>query len=71
MSFACYTFILPYTLLIKYCKELRFSSNLIENAKLLKSQDNLEFLTELFKLEIQNRELKRKNAGHVLDMLFQ
>ena len=49
-------------LLIKYCKELRFSSNLIENAKLLKSQDNLEFLTELFKLEIQNRELKRKNA---------
>ena len=58
-------------LLIKYCKELRFSSNLIENAKLLKSQDNLEFLTELFKLEIQNRELKRKNAGHVLDMLFQ
>ena len=62
MSFACYTFILPYTLLIKYCKELRFSSNLIENAKLLKSQDNLEFLTELFKLEIQNRELKRKNT---------
>ncbi len=49
-------------LLIQYCKELRFSSNLIENAKLLKCEDNLEFLTELFKLELQNREIKRKNA---------
>ena len=49
-------------LLIQYCKELRFSSNLIENAKLLKCEDNLEFLTELFKLEVQNREIKRKNA---------
>ena len=49
-------------LLIKYCKELRFSSNLMENAKLFKSEDNLEFLTELFKLELQNREIKLKNA---------
>ena len=49
-------------LLVKYCKELRFSGNIIENAKLLKSEDNLEFLTELFRLELQNREIKRKNA---------
>ena len=35
-------------LLVKYCKELRFSGNIIENAKLLKSEDILEFLTELF-----------------------
>ena len=49
-------------LLVKYCKELRFSGNMIENAKLLKSEDNLEFLTELFRLELQNREIKRKNA---------
>ena len=49
-------------LLFKYCKELRFSVNMIENAKNIKTHDNLEFLTELFKLELENRELKRKNA---------
>ena len=35
---------------------------MIEDAKLLKSEHNLECLTELFKLELQNRQIKRKNA---------
>ena len=49
-------------LLIKYCKELRFSVNMIENAKNIKTENHLEFLAELFKLELQNREIKRKNS---------
>lgn len=49
-------------LLPGYCKQLHFGSNLVENAKKIKTKDNLEFLTELFKLELEHRELKRKNT---------
>lgn len=48
--------------LYKLCKQLRFSTNLVENAKSLKNENSIEFLHELFSLEIQNREMKRKNA---------
>lgn len=48
--------------LLRYCKQLRFGSNIIENARRITCTNNLEFLTELFKLELENRELKRKNA---------
>jgi DNA replication protein DnaC len=44
------------------CKKLHFSINIIENAKQIKSEDNLNFLLKLFTLELENRELKRKNA---------
>ncbi|OGO87686.1 MAG: ATP-binding protein [Clostridiales bacterium GWF2_36_10] len=48
--------------LLKACKNLRFGSNIIDNAKKIKKLNNLEFLLELFTLELENRELKRKNA---------
>lgn len=48
--------------LLKYCRQLRFGSNIVGNAKKLKCTDNIEFLTELFRLELENRELKRKNV---------
>ena len=56
-------------LLFKYCKELRFSVNMVENAKNIKTENHLEFLAELFKLELQNREIKRKN-GYIKSAKF-
>jgi len=50
------------SMLLKACKNLRFGSDIIDNAKKIKKLNNLEFLLELFTLELQNRELKRKNA---------
>lgn len=49
-------------LLAKYCRQLRLGSTIIENAGKIQSKSNIEFLAELFKLEIQNRELRRKNT---------
>ncbi len=48
-------------MLYEYCRLLRFSTGMIENANNLQGKDNLEFLTELFRLEVQSRDLKRKN----------
>jgi len=44
------------------CRKLHFSSNLVDNAKAIKKADNISFLLELFTLELENRELKRRNA---------
>ena len=44
------------------CKQLRFGSNLVTNAKKIKAKDNLEFLLELFTKEIEERDRKRRNA---------
>lgn len=41
---------------------MRFGTNMVDNAKALKKDNNIEFLIELFSLEIENRELKRKNT---------
>ena len=49
-------------LLMPYCRQLRLGINIISNAKNIKAKDNIEFLYRLFKLEIETRELKRKNA---------
>ena len=49
-------------MLFKACRKLHFGSNLIENAKQIEKNDNIAFLLELFTLELENRELKRKNA---------
>lgn len=49
-------------LLNKYCKQLRLGNNIVENAKKFQHKDNIEFLVELFKAEIENRELKRINT---------
>lgn len=48
-------------LFLKTCRKLRFSNNTIENARRIKYTDNINFLLELFTLELENRELKRKN----------
>lgn len=48
-------------MLAKYCKQLRLGSSIPENASKIQNKNNIEFLTELFKLEIENRDLKRKN----------
>jgi DNA replication protein DnaC len=47
--------------LAKYCRQLRFGSGILENANKIQNKNNIEFLTELFKLEVESRELKRKN----------
>ena len=49
-------------MLLKACKKLHFGSNLVENAKRIQKADNISFLLELFTSELENRDLKRKNA---------
>ncbi len=49
------------SLLESYCKQLHFGSNLVDNSKRIQGKDNIDFLMELFRLELENRELKRKN----------
>jgi len=48
-------------LLVQYCKRLHFGSNILANAKAIIAENNIDFLTELFKRELDNREIKRKN----------
>jgi DNA replication protein DnaC len=50
------------TLLTEYCKKLHLGSNIVANAKSLSMENNIAFLTELFKIELDNREMKRKNT---------
>ena len=47
--------------LAEYCRQLRLGSSIPENASKLLNMNNIEFLTELFKLEVENRDLKRRN----------
>ena len=49
-------------MLFKACRKLNLSSNIVEDAKRIKKTDNIAFLLELFMLELENRELKRKNV---------
>ena len=49
-------------MLLKACRKLHFGSNIIENAKRIEKSNNVAFLLELFTLELENRELKRKNV---------
>lgn len=48
--------------LYRLCRKLRFSRDMVENAKSIKKKDHIEFLTQLFSMEIESRELKRRNA---------
>ena len=50
------------TLLVQYCKRLHFGSNIVDNATSISAENNIDFLTELFKMELDNREIKRKNT---------
>jgi len=49
-------------MLLTACKRLRFGSSLVDNAKKINKQNHLEFLLELFTQELEERDLKRRNA---------
>lgn len=50
-------------ILIYYCKQLKLGSTIITNAKTIKYESNETFLIELLRLELENRELKRRNLN--------
>jgi len=49
-------------MLYKACQNLHFGSNIVDNAKTIKKSNHLEFLLELFTLELEYRDMKRRNA---------
>lgn len=44
------------------CRKLHFGSNIVDNAKTINKKTNVEFLLELFTLELEHRDMKRRNA---------
>jgi DNA replication protein DnaC len=44
------------------CKQLRLGADLIENAKKIKAKNHLDFLFELLTAEVEQRDIKRRNA---------
>jgi DNA replication protein DnaC len=46
-----------------YCKELRFGRNIYDNYSKIEAVDFGDFLAQLLKLEIDHRELSRKNRN--------
>lgn len=51
------------TLIKHYCKELRFGKNIYENYSKIDATDFGDFLAQLLKMEIEHRELVRKNRN--------
>ena len=51
------------TLIKEYCKELRFGKNIYENYLKIQASDFGDFLAQLLKLEIDHREITRKNRN--------
>lgn len=51
------------TLIKHYCKELRFGKNIYENYSKIDATDFGDFLAQLLKMEIDHRELARKNRN--------
>ena len=49
-------------MLLNACKKLKLNGNLVSHAKKIKAKNNLEFLHELFSIELAARELKRRNS---------
>ena len=50
-------------LIKQYCKELRFGKNIYENYSKIIATDYADFLAQLLKMEIDHRELVRKNRN--------
>jgi DNA replication protein DnaC len=48
-------------MLYKACKKLRLGSNIVDNAKSIEKSNHIEFLLELFTLELEHRDMKRRN----------
>lgn len=46
-----------------YCKELRFGKNIYENYSMITATDFGDFLAQLLKMELDHRELTRKNRN--------
>jgi DNA replication protein DnaC len=49
-------------MLYKACQKLHFGSNIVDNARTIKKNNYLEFLLELFTLELEYRDIKRRNT---------
>lgn len=49
-------------LLIQACKKLHWSSSVVNHAKSIKAKTHLEFLLQLFTMELEERDRKRRNA---------
>lgn len=47
--------------ILNLCKQLKFGSSIAENINQIQADTHEEFLIRLLKMEIKNRELKRKN----------
>lgn len=47
----------------QYCKELRLGKNIYENYSKIEAENHADFLAQLLKLEIDNREVTRKNRN--------
>jgi DNA replication protein DnaC len=50
-------------LILHYCKQLRFGKNLYDNYSKINAADNGDFLAQLLRLELEHRELSRKNRS--------
>jgi DNA replication protein DnaC len=50
-------------LITRYCKELRWGSSIVNNYKTIDAANNEEFLAKLLELEVENREVVRKNRA--------
>lgn len=50
-------------LIKNYCKELRLGKNIYENYSQIDSTDNADFLAQLLFMELENREVTRKNRN--------
>lgn len=49
-------------MLYQACRKLHFGSNIVDTAKTIKKSDHIEFLLEVFTLELEHRDMKRRNA---------
>ncbi len=50
-------------LIRQYCKELRFGKNIYENYSKIDAADHGDFLAQLLKMELDHREMSRKNRN--------
>lgn len=50
-------------LIKEYCKELRLGKNLYENYSKIKATDYADFLAQLLKLELEHRDVTRRNRN--------
>ena len=50
-------------LIVHYCKELRLGASIVKNYKSIVAANNEEFLAKLLELELENREVVRKNRA--------